>query len=59
MLGGYKPFNPPSACMTSSAGPDFNDPIWDTFSEAAKDFIVRLLQQDPVRACARVRVRAE
>lgn len=46
MLGGYQPYNPASACLTA-AGPNFNDPVWQNYSEECRDFIVKLLQRDP------------
>lgn len=46
MLGGYQPYHPASACLTAK-GPNFNDPVWQSYSEECRDFITKLLQRDP------------
>lgn len=46
MLGGYQPYHPASACLTAE-GPNFNDPVWQSYSEECRDFITKLLQRDP------------
>ena len=38
-----------SLCAVLVEGADFNDPVWNNYSEACKDFITKLLQQDPAK----------